>query len=293
MTEHFTYEGRSFFREGKPFYPEEGNTQSIVLPAFLQSELDFASAKEIATAAIAAGKTLLWEFDFGLSRDALHLHDTVRFLSFTLAIEEFLKGLWPQFEESSFGIVLYRGKLDFSKRFFWAGEHEKNLQELGQDEDLYCADVFAEYIHRLASYLPDALLPFCLFDVSDLSPARSAQILSKERFAHVYLGVRGSPFSLGHLIWQGEESLSLCQETQVGVILPPDELCSSSCLERLNLVLGDLISQGKCPRVIPEALLNQEWDNLDLVIGLEDLLTFQGRRRLQGFIAAGGDVSLI
>jgi hypothetical protein len=263
---------------------------SIVLPADLQADLNWKEQEMLAGEA----NRLFWELDFGLSRGPLFLNDTAHFLSYTLAIEQFLKVFWEQYKDHTVGLCLYRGKGDFEERLVWSGELQDHFVEWGkEDKTLFCTQVFAEYMHRLASYLPDALYPFCLLDVTEVkSSAYSAQLLSKERFSHLQLAVKGSAVCLSPWIWK-EEGITQDQraiDAKIGVCLPQEEHCTAEILS----ILDNLFQDQKEPfRIIPEALLTEEWNNLDTLIAIDRTVSPQGRRKLLGFAAAGGEIITI
>lgn len=289
----FSSDHRSFYLREAPFIPyigkEEGcNVLSIPVLAGLEEELIWSTSFEL------AAKThetyFFWELDFGLGAGSLVLHDTARYHSYVLAIEQFLEKLWKPFSERTFGVSLYKGKCDFLKRFSWSNQHEEQVLETGLEEELYCANVLAEYLHRLASYLPDELLPFCLFDPNPLSPARAMQILSKERFSHLHLGVKSEKIPLHYLSWKGETYSFQEQESSLGILLPSDEFCTRSLLDKLDQLLHQLTVQKSSFRVIPEALFNELWDGLDQVLAFKEAVSPQGNRKLLGFTAAGGEI---
>ena len=186
---------------------------------------------------------VLWEldFDFQFSEAALR--------SYILAVEQFVE-VWKKY--SGLGVVLYRGSLDIIKK-------------IPADNEIEAATLFGEFLHRLASFLPDDANPQCLFEgPHSFSKGRAIQLMSKERFQHISLGEISSP---------------------KGLLLPPDELCSQEVLKTLELNLQT--------RVIPEKMLNEMWDGLDHLVVVEDALTQQGLRHLQGFEAAGGTVQKV
>jgi hypothetical protein len=289
----FSSDHRSFYLGETPFIPcigKEDFCNVLPIPVFagLDEELLWDNSKRLAL--VAKEKYLFWELDFGLGEGSLVLYDTARYHSYTLAIEQFLEKLWKPFSDKTFGVSLYKGKCDFFDRFSWSHQHEEQSGEAGADEELYCANVFAEYLHRLASYLPDELLPFCLFDTHLLSPARAAQILSKERFSHLHLGVKCEKTISQYLSWKGGIYTFHKQDSSLGILLPPDELCTKSFLEKLDELLDQLTNQGNTFRIIPEALFNELWDGLDQVIAFKDTISPQGGRKLLGFAAAGGEI---
>lgn len=191
---------------------------------------------------------ILWHLDFGFSDPKIHLDDQAAFYAHALAVEHFAKNI-----KKSHGVILYRGNLDVLERIV---DPEASLLDK--------ANLFGAYLHRLASFLPDEVKPFCLFEPS-LTPGRFAQLTSKERFWHLHLAL--------------EEN-----ENPLGVLLPQDSYCTEPVLEML-----DHLIEKEC-RIIPEARLNELWHGLDELIVIETALSPSGQRQLKGFIAAGGKV---
>jgi hypothetical protein len=280
----------SFSLKGEPFIPligERGNTVLIPLPARLEDEMKWRAERALAQEALKNGQFIFWEFDFGWSDERVFLSDQASFLSFTLAIEHFVKTLWIEFENVTLGVALYRGNLSALKGPGW--EEEFSLED--SDGSLLSSTAFfARYLQKLASYLPDAVLPFALFDASSLkSQAQVAQLLSKERFPHLHLAVKGASLPLGGLTWEEGDSITwgAGESSALGVVFPRDSYCSPSVLERLDLIFSTLSSPF---RVVYEPFLTEHWDGLDQLLVLSEAVSPQGKRMLQGFCAAGGEV---
>ena len=228
----------------------------ITLPAFLDSDLDWTSAHALA---LKTEGPILWEFDFGFSGKRLVLSDPAIFFSYTLAIEQFVKTLWQEFKERSAGVILYRGSADVFCRILVAEEG---------DQELLAASIFADYIHRLASFLPEEIKPFCLFEgPHSFSPARFLQLTSKDRF------------------WHLELSLKELSDSSTGLLFPEDDLCTESIRAHLDELLKD-----QEYRIIPEGRLTEMWHGLDELIVIEEAITTRGKRQIMGFLAAGGKV---
>lgn len=262
----------------------------IKLPAGLSADLDWQEQKAIAQEAVQKGNSILWHLDFGLSPNSFNPYETAHFFSYTLAIDHFLKELWPEFQEKTIGLCLYEGSLQFSLKktekltqFF-----EEFVQDFGKewDEqdlfDLFCINLFSEYMHRLASFLPENLLPYCFLDMSfEPRQAKVAQYLSKKRFEHFQLSVKGTPLPIR------EENHPL------GVCLPIDEKLTPSATLQLELLLQSLLEKKVAFRIVSEETLNEQWLELEELIVFPTLLTPQGKRMLKGFEAAGGAIKEI
>ena len=281
-----------------------------------EQDLDWNALYSQAEQAVSRGKWIVWELEFNLKEKPLFIEDSSSFFSYGLVIEEFLANLWQPFKEKTLGVSLFRGDVDFAKYFLWTEQHERHFQEkaleyplLNTDphskeflKRLFSADVFAEYLHRLASFLPDNLLAFCLLDVSSVeSSAELSLLLSKERFQHLLLALKKSKVSLGHLNWEegsclggwfgtGAPYFSTVPEIATGVCLPSGEQMSTDVLASLDKTFLELARFNIPFRVIEESKLNDCWDGIDDLIVLSSSVSAQGLRKLQGFLAAGGRV---
>lgn len=265
-----------------------------------------------AEAAVASGKWIIWEFDFFSENAPIFIEDSAFFFSLTLEIDAFLERFWEPFKQRTLGVILFRGDVDFSKYFVTTEKHEQYFLEKKQEypllakepllRSLFAADVFSGYLHRLASALPETLLPFCLLDTSSVeSSAELAFLLSKERFQHILLALKGARVCLGHLNWeegacfggwigQGSPYFSSVPEIATGVCLPPLEKISRETLSQLEETFKRL-SRFDIPfRVVEEEILHECWDGIDDLVVISSSLSLQGMRKLQGFLAAGGRV---
>lgn len=225
--------------------------KTIVLPAYPSHDLDWNLDLD--------ADELLFEFDFGWNRGPFLINDPALFQSYTLALDQFSNDVWPAVQNRCCGVVLYRGSLSILSYI---------VSSEGELTALETATIFGNYLHRLASFLPDEVMPYALFeDHAGYTAGEAAQLLSQERYAHLSLSLQPT-------------------EEPAGVLLPPDELCTPELLEKLTQLL---ISQPHL-RVIPERRLNELWNGLDELIIFEQALTLQGKRQLLGFEAAGGKI---
>ena len=227
----------------------------VILPARLEQDLDW-QAPEMAA-------PVVWQMDFGLETGAIPLDDEAAFRSYGIALDHFVETIWKPYKEQTAGICLYSGKPDAS----WT------VNDGPAD-----IDALAEYLHRLASFLPDELAVFCRFDVSHLeSPAQIARLLSKERFAHLELKVEGT-------------DLFSTPQATVGICIPLIENFRADVELKLDTAIADLQKKEIPFRIIPEAFLTEEWNELETLHVLEEALSPLGKRKLLGFCAAGGDI---
>ncbi len=257
---------------------------AIRLPAGIQADLDWSQEDVLAQAAISRGQSILWDLDLELSNLVFKPNDKAAFNAVVIALEEFNKRYIKIYREHSFGLILYRGTLDFERHFpkgFWEAEYAWYLEENPSgSERLFAANLLGEYLHRLLSFLPDELRAWICVDTSFASSlAEAAQILSSERFEHLTVTGPEGPYV--------ERPTS---SATTGICLPADVACSPPVMQKLEELLVQL--QGRCQplRIIPEAKLNEQWDGIDDLYVIEEALSVQGKRKLQGFMAAGGNV---
>lgn len=191
------------------------------------------------------------ELDFGWGKAPLFIDDEVLFQSHAFAVQQ-LGHRCP-------GVILYRGPLAIISSLVLAREEVTSVER---------ATIFGNYLHRLASFLPDEVTAYCLFEnCAPFTKGEAAQLMSQDRF------------------WPLELSLVPRKEA-CGLLLPPDELCSKEVIARLT----EILETEPGLRVIPERRLNELWEGLDELIVLEGALSLQGKRQLLGFEAAGGKI---
>ncbi len=249
--------------------PEEFHAVSLTLDAGLTSRLEWKAQIMQAHEWKEKGKKLFWLFDFGLRPDVSYSDTHLE--SLRLSVEHFDREVWNRFQQETVGACLYCGTSDLSEdqiRFF----------------------------EQLAGSLPDEVEPFLMLDVTSLSSSVDiARALSKERFPHFTLAVKGMEIPVPEFGWEtvvgmrgmiGERLLySTIEDPTVGVCVP--EQGASDCIDE---IVQWMKKEGLSFRMIPEALLTTEWQGLDHVIVDTSSVDVLGKRRLMGFCAAGGTI---
>jgi hypothetical protein len=297
MTSLFTADHHGFYHKGVVFDPSQ--VVSIRLPAGLRDDLNWAGEIERGQEAVDAGRAILWELDLGLSERIFTPAFLAHFSALFLGVDEFCKQILSRFELHTFGVVLYKGGGDFARLFpkeAWEGEWNEDCKEISLDEPtaylLFCAGILSESLHSLVSLLPDSLLVFALIDISSLSSfAVIAHLFLHERFEHVHLAFKGAQLPCSALLWQGDSLTYQAIPASSGLLLPEDASMTKTMLDWLDQVVTREKEKGRAFRVVAEEKLTEEWDGLDVLITPpEKVLGPQVRRKLKGFVAAGGSI---
>jgi hypothetical protein len=160
-----------------------------------------------------------------------------------------------------------------------------------------------EYISLLASRLPDSLPIYLFLDMGHFAnhPLFQMQLLQPARFESVNLALKETflPFQAwgweSHttlLGYSGHEilPLSLQKEASIGICIPSLLMVRPSQFQGIEQAIKDLMERSIPFRIIAEEHLITDWDGLDYLIYAPTGLSGQGKRKLQGFCAAGGTV---
>ena len=242
---------------------------------------------------------ILWRFDLGLEDPCFPLEDEMHFQALSLALTKFTQEVWPLFQERTEGAVLYRGTADFDAYFRWTERQRENWGIWREDRPeaneahlrrLFSADAFAHYFQMLAHKLPDELPLYLLLDGSGVgTEAERHQLLSRERFEHFSVAVKGLPYANGR-VWTGEGTIGESAKPPRALLFPEESRCSGALLKKLD----EAMQRMERPfRVIAEPFLTEEWEGVDALHLLPESLSPQGERKLKGFRAAGGTVHIL
>lgn len=253
----------------------------IRLDASTASSLDWSLERKSALSVIASGKKILWFLDLGLfDRLKMPLSHPSQFLTLGLAVDHFRKSIWKEFQSFSTGVCLYRGPSDFSSQLPWDDALDKAFllwQKETQAEGLnllFCANVGAQFLKTLAEKIPDEVPIFLIYSTMPDDILEKALMTNPERFGRIRI------HSSCLFSWKTEEEL------KTGICMPPLDVVLPSQLEPFRRV----IQEFPFAKLIPEERLTYCWEGLDLLLYSEKCLSKQGRRKIQGFIAAGGEI---
>jgi hypothetical protein len=317
---------RIFEGKWQEVMPSGFDAVTIQLDGRVQADLDWKKERAEAQRAVEQGYALMWNIDLGLFGQLVQpLTSQSQFLSLTLALEYFRDSLWKEFKSHTIGLTLFRGSADFSRDFCWDESQEQNLKhwlqeisashlahfdssQLMQQEEgkqfvrLYCRDVVIEYLALLATRLPDSLSVYLFLDLLLLprSSLIELQVLNPERFDRLHLALKGHQLPFDVLGWGNPTSrgysghswtdLPAVQEASIGICVPPMHVYHASCYQGLEKAILALQKKSLSFRMIAERDLTAQWDGLDDLFYSSLGLSPQGKRKLQGFCAAGGTV---
>ncbi|MBI3211206.1 MAG: hypothetical protein HYZ47_00760, partial [Simkania negevensis] len=212
--------------------------------------------------------------------------------------------------DRTFGVVLYQGTILYDQHLLWDRQQKEDFEaslyynRLTEEKGrlLFSLEILSAYLHRLAPHFPEEVFLFANFDASLIEQKSIlAYLLSKEHFPHVYLGIKNAKAPLGILRWEGGATRGGFlggralkelekEEVKVGVVLPLLSLVEESLLEKVEKIFTRLNEPKISYRVIEEPFLTENWDGLDTLLVFPEYLSSHGKRKLQGFIAAGGKV---
>lgn len=299
---------------------------TISIDGRVQADLNWKKVGEQARLAVEKGFALMWNIELGLFQGlAQPLSNQTQFLSLTLSLEHFRDSLWKEFKPHSIGLSLFRGAADFSRGFSWDQHHQQNLKgwlqeinlhhlasleldQLQQDLEgrqlirLFCRDVAVEYLALLATRVPDSLPAYLFLDAASVrgSVIHELQLLNPERFDRFKLALKDHRLPFDVLGWEAPTAqgysghtaveIPLSTSSLIGVCVPPMPFYHSEHFLGLEEGLQAL-HQRKLPfKLIAENQLTSQWDGLDYLLYSPSGLSLQGKRKLQGFCAAGGTV---
>jgi hypothetical protein len=214
----------------------------------------------------ANGKRVEWFCDLGLfDHLSQPLSNNMQFQSFKLSLEHFVEKIWEKFGAK--GLYLYDGPLVFPSHLL-----ESPIDD-ARERALKARDIGADYLNLLTAFLPDDLPLYLRVETTQVSDPFLKQLL-----------LASDPY----------ERIELVQAPEVFSKHAPTALCVPESLNRSLEILEEGFKKmeglGKPWRPIPEGRLTLEWEGLDELYVLAGTQSPEGKRRVQGFQAAGGRV---
>lgn len=167
----------------------------------------------------------------------------------------------------------------------------------------YCKDVARDYFDLLSTRFNDDIPLFCLLDTESISsPAHLCQLLFRSDYDTVFSVIKKGISPYPSLVWEegvnyygfiGNKPLNRKEVPlpKLGLVLPEQPLVDFSALERLDKTFQQLDQANLAYRIIFEEEIHFQWDGLDYLVADSALLSKEGIRKIQGFLATGGAVS--
>jgi hypothetical protein len=121
---------RIFDAEYGEIVPPGFDAVRIKVDARLEGDLDWKPLVALAEEYRSQGFHLFWEVEGGIAEGMQFcLSDVSQYLALEHSLNYFVELLWQQFRESSWGVNLYRGTLDFTQIFEWSDAALNNLRK--------------------------------------------------------------------------------------------------------------------------------------------------------------------
>ncbi len=203
-----------------------------------------------------------YTLDFGWNK--INPLDEAAFHRDYFAVEAFSKA-FPDAQQ----VVMAHLDGDFASLIEPTETLELQREEEGLPLQIFCAQLFSDYLHRLASALPEEAIPAVVVDPKKGSDrALLILLFSRRRFEHFQVLFEGDPLPI-----EGEASTVIS--------LPQDDRFDPS-------FFGSLLQGEGSVKCIPEEFLNEHWDEVSEIVYDPQTLGELGERMLLGFEAAGG-----
>lgn len=285
------------------------NTLNIYLDGRPSSDLSWESLESEIATALKLGAKLSFEIDFGFFDERAQLRDPASFFSRGIAVNSFEERVYKPYKEQIAAIILYRGSGNFRESICqdaalyadfldWRLEFFGNVDITNQMFRLFSMELFMHYLHRLAAPLIDDIPLLALFDLADcMRPSYQAELLSKSFFPYIIPGVKSSSIDFNGFGWQGRGNLGYighkplplieADPPTLGIVIPEMGRVPYDLFDK---TIKYLLENGVAYRVFPESLMIENWHGLDQILVFSDTVSQEGRRMLQGFNAAAGQV---
>lgn len=250
----------------------------VTLEGKVHSDLDWSVPIAEAQKMIDQGYKILWKIELGLFGEMLHpLSDERQLATLKLSLQHFREAVWEPFSHETIGLILYEGSVTFD-------------DVEGEGSAYQRRDIAADYITYLTAALPDDLRVLLKVNIpAAIPPSTIVGLLNPDRFEKI------------EWIHNGKQPLHASWIEQENILIPVDQKASArgfcipypTWMPEGEGILEELLKEDPSLRFVPEGAITSCWDQLDELVVLENYLTPFGKRQLQGFVAAGGQVTSI
>ena len=285
--------------------PSSYDAINIVVDGSPTSDLSFPGLQEKIEQVLSLEKKVCVELFLDLFSQNFSFADPLQFSLRKKALEVLLESV-P--EDAIEHLLLFRGPLDFTSHIKKNAQVEeeyelwkKDLEAYQIEEEhllhLFSAKLLSDFFHSLCSTLPDHIKGALLLSLpAFLEIGKVAELLSEETFSHLEVGIKNPKYFLEGICWgNGAATHHLSyrpalisykeEEVKTAVVLP---LLGDCNYARFEAICNSLIEQDTPFKIIEENLLNEKWFQIDTIYYDEENTSFDGKRMIDGFIAAGG-----
>ncbi len=165
----------------------------------------------------------------------------------------------------------------------------------------YCMRAAVDYFTLLSTRFETDLLPFVLLDTTMIdSPTHIFQLLDHEDFEFIQIALKKAPFESSQAIaWEskpfvngyiGKDYKAYQRpeiECKVGIVIPSQLLFDAKEIDVYDKVIKEIESHESV-KLISERNITIDWQGLEKLIAID--VEPDSKRKLEGFIAAGGQV---
>jgi hypothetical protein len=281
---------------------------NIAIDGSPSSDLEFFGLEKSIQEVLNLDKKVCIELFLDLNSFNFSFYNEIEFAIRKRSLEVLVEKLSFVPEEKISHIIVYRGSIDFSsfikKNALATLEYEKwkeNFSKIEEDHllQLFSAKLLSSFFHSLCSVLPDHIKGAVLLTMPYLlENAKIAELISEETFSHLEIGIKNPNFFVNGICWgngSGKHHLSFTpasfrykeEDVKTAVILPFLGNCKYSEFER---VCKNLEEKSIAYKIIEENLTNEKWFDIDNILFDQENISFDGKRMLDGFVAAGGKI---
>lgn len=284
------------------------NSINIVVNGAPSNDLAFENLENQIQEVLNLDKKICIEIFLDLHTEEFCFYNELEFSTRRRSVEVLLEKMAFIPEDKISHIILYRGSIDFSSYIkrnaqacqeyeLWKRDLENNVKDEEHLLHLFSANLLSRFFHSLSSILPDHIKGSLLFTLPYyLETAKIAELISEETFSHLEIGIKnpnfflegicwGSGSGLYHLSYNGQQPTFNEQDVKTAIVLPFLGNCNYKKFEEICT----LLQKKSIPfKIIEENLINEKWFDIDHILFDHKALSFDGKRMIDGFIAAGG-----
>jgi hypothetical protein len=284
--------------------PNAYDCLTIFVDCSPSSNLDFSIIDEVALLNIP-----FWvECFFDIETETFSFFNEFEWAIRKRALEVLLEKITPLPEEKISHILLYKGTIDFSNHI---KRHQQTSQEYDEWKDLlpennleeehllhlYSSSLLSTFFHSLASIFPDSMKGALVFFLPpSLECGKIVELISQETFSHLEIGINEPTFFIEGICWgrgsgrfnlssTGELSKYKEDEVKTACVLP---FLGRTDYKKFEQLCQNLIKNNTPFKIIEENLMNEKWFGIDILYYDPETISFDGKRMIEGFIAANG-----